>query len=44
MYYGIKLVDDKIEACIPKFGWIPVYEEIQEIYSEMLAEKVLLGD
>ena len=43
-YYGLKLVKDNMFVCIPKFGWIPIYEEIQTKYNEQLAEKVILGD
>ena len=42
-YYGLRLVEDKIEVCIPKFGWIPIYEEIQNKYNDTIADKEILG-
>ena len=43
-YYGLKIIEDKIEVCIPKFGWIPVYEEIQNAYNSETVDKIVLGD
>lgn len=43
-YYAIKKIDDKLEICIPKFGWIPVYEEIQNAYNSETVDKIVLGD
>jgi len=43
-YYGLRLIEDTIEVCIPNFGWLPVYEEIQIIHNDEIAEKELLGE
>ena len=43
-YYGLRLVEEKIEVCIPKCGWVPIYKEIQDVYSNEIADKAILGD
>ena len=43
-YYGLRVIKDKMDICLPKHGWIPVYEEIQDMYNEELAEQVLIGE
>ena len=43
-YFGLRVNKDIIEVCIPKYGWIPVYEEIQEIYNNEIAEKAIFGE
>ena len=42
-YYGLRMDEDIIQVCIPKFGWIPVYDAIQEIYNSEIAEQAILG-
>jgi len=41
-YYGMRMKGDIIQVCVPKHGYIPIYEQIQDKYNEQLAEKVLL--
>ena len=43
-YFGLRKDGDDIEVCIPKFGWISVYEEIQEKYNNEIADKTILGE
>jgi len=43
-YYGLRLINENIEVCIPESGWIPIYEEIQEKHNNKIADKTILGD
>lgn len=42
-YFGCRIIEDKIEVCIPQYGWIPVYKEIQDKYNNEIADTAILG-
>ena len=42
-YYACRITNDVIEICIPKYGWVTAYDDINQKYKEEIAEKILLG-
>jgi len=41
-YYACRLNGENIEVCIAAHGWIPVYDNIQAAYNDIIAERELL--
>ena len=44
-FYALRIntENDIIQVCIPKYGWVCIYEEIQNKYNDTIAEMQLLG-
>ena len=42
-YFACRLVNDTIEVCVPKLGWIEAYGEINNKYKNNIADNILLS-